>query len=79
MCFLSDIDKSLQRLGEQTILSQLHSDRRQDTAAVELRWLIRHARACLTRAGARAGDRVALIAGNSARWIAADLAILAAG
>ena len=45
-------------------------------------WLaerIRRARAFLSDAGVRPGDRVALLGTNSAGWVAADLAIIAHG
>lgn len=41
--------------------------------------LIARARGFIAKAGVQPGDRVALLAPNSARWVAADLAILAHG
>ncbi|MBI3272259.1 MAG: AMP-binding protein [Planctomycetes bacterium] len=46
------------------------------TAAADL---VGRARAFLAGAGVKPGDRVGLLAPNSARWVAADLAILAEG
>jgi long-chain acyl-CoA synthetase len=79
MYFLNSIDQTLKKMGEQRILSQFGGDRRWDTSASELRTLIRRGHTFLTRSGVQPGDRIALIADNSARWVAADLAIVAAG
>ncbi len=45
----------------------------------EIRQLIDRARASVRASGVKPGDRVAILAPNSARWVAADLAVIAEG
>ena len=61
------------------LVIEIHGKEQRPTTGAELLKLVAHARGLLRSAGVRPGDRVALLAPNSSRWVAADLAILAEG
>jgi len=76
------IEKMLGSLGSragQPLVVEVHGERLVEFTGGQLRDLVASARGFLASRGVAAGDRVALIAHNSARWAAADLAILGAG
>lgn len=77
--FLEVIHAAVQKTREDQLLIELHGKERRPTSAAQLLHLVAHARGALRRAGVKPGDRVALLAPNSARWVAADLAILFEG
>ena len=60
-------------------LIEVHGQRLVPTTSEEFHELIDRARAFLEKSGVRPGDRVALLAPNSVKWVACDLAILASG
>jgi long-chain acyl-CoA synthetase len=64
---------------ERATLIEIHGNEQRVTAGDGVLDLIARARAYLLEAGVKTGDRVALLAPNSTRWVAADLAILASG
>ncbi|MDC0674251.1 AMP-dependent synthetase/ligase [Nannocystis radixulma] len=77
--FLDVIHAAVQKTREDHLLIELHGKERRPTSAAQLLHLVAHARGFLRRAGVKPGDRVALLAPNSARWVAADLSILFEG
>ena len=82
MSFLDDIFARLE--AEQiSILHELGGNQAQQAASVQrgrdLLGMIAKARAFLSARGLKKGDRCALLAHNSVRWIAMDLAVMAEG
>jgi len=61
------------------VLQQFESDRIVSDSGPEILKLVRVARAFIAQAGLKRGDRCALLASNSIRWAALDLALMAQG
>ncbi len=79
MSFIETIHENLDRAADRPLIIEVHKERLVETSGAALKQLIARARGYLTSRGVAPGDRVALIAHNSARWAAADLAVLGAG
>ena len=82
MSFLDDIFARLEAAGETVVLEELDGDARQAAPVQigrDLLGAIAKARAFLSARGLKKGDRCALLAHNSAGWVAMDLAIMAEG
>lgn len=79
MNFLEDIFQRLARTPERTVLQEVRDGRIVAKTCGDLLTLIQSARGFLRKAGLRKGDRCALLAPNSIRWTALDLAIMAEG
>ena len=79
MTFLEDIFAQLAAAQDTTFLQELRDAQTASFTGRELLDLIGRARAFLRSRGLRKGDRCALLAPNSIRWIAMDLAIMAEG
>lgn len=79
MSFLNTIFDNLRDQPERAKLIEVHATTLRGTDGTGLLDLIAKARGYLASAGVKPGDRVALLAPNSVRWVAADLAALAAG
>ena len=82
MSFLDDIFARLEAAGENVVLQELHGETQQAASPQSGRGLleaIATARALLSAKGLKRGDRCALLAHNSVRWAAMDLAIMAEG
>lgn len=80
MNFLEEIWQRFEDWGERPVLGEAHAEEESTEATgSELLMLIQAARRFLRAAGVRKGDRVALLAPNSIRWVAMDLAIMAEG
>ena len=77
MSFVSDIFAQLDKAGDTVILQELRDGRTIQATGRDLLAMISQARTFLTGKGFRKGDRCALLAHNSIRWVAMDLAILA--
>ena len=81
MSFLEDIFAQLEATGESVVLQELRGGETQQAASLKngpgLLESIATARAFLAARGLRRGDRCALLAHNSVRWVAMDLAIMA--
>ncbi len=78
----SFVDRFLSNLEahrERAFVVEVHHERMAPTRGALLRAMIEDARESLRVRGVKAGDRVVLVAPNSARWVAMDLAILAEG
>jgi long-chain acyl-CoA synthetase len=79
MNFLEDIFERLARTPKRIVLQETREGRIVSTTGGELLASVQTARAFLRKAGLRKGDRCALLAPNSIRWAALDLAIMAEG
>ena len=79
MNFLHHILDGLAGQPDKPILVEIHGPELRPTTCAELRAYIDRVRQSLRAAGIVPGDRVALLAPNSSRWVAADLAIMAEG
>lgn len=79
MNFLERIFDNLGDCPERAKLVEVRGTSLQGTDGAGILELVGRARASIEEAGIDPGDRVALLAPNSTRWVAADLAILAAG
>lgn len=79
MSFHETIFAALKKAGDSHALIEIHGKEQRPVAASAVLALIARARGALRRAGVKPGDRVALLAPNSAKWVAVDLAILAEG
>ncbi len=77
--FLENIFSQLQRSLGRVVLREIHGEQFVSATGRELLDQVRHVRAYLRNAGLRAGDRCALLAPNSIRWAAFDLALMAEG
>jgi len=74
-----DIFLQLERAGNTVILHELRDTETIKASGRDLLHMIARARAFLSERGLRKGDRCGLLAHNSIRWIAMDLAIIAEG
>ncbi len=79
MSFLEIIWERLGRARSVPVLGEVRAGRIETITGGEFLALIEAARQKLARAGLRPGDRCALLAHNSMRWAAADLALMAEG
>jgi long-chain acyl-CoA synthetase len=79
MTFLEDIFTQFAATQDTTLLQELRDTQTVSVTGRELLDLIGKTRAFLRTRGLRKGDRCALLAPNSIRWIAMDLAIMAEG
>ncbi len=77
--FLSTFFERLAARGDADAIIETHGEVLVPTSAAALSRMVGCARATLNARGVTPGDRVVLLAPNSARWVAADLAILAEG
>lgn len=79
MSFHETIFAALSKAGDTEALIEIHGKEKRPVSARSVLGLVARARGALRRAGVKPGDRVALLAPNSAKWVAADLAILFEG
>jgi len=79
MSFLKDIFTVLDAATDQALLAQLRDGSAGQVNGRELCVMVAQARAFLASRGLRKGDRCVLLAANSIRWVAMDLAIMAEG
>jgi long-chain acyl-CoA synthetase len=77
MSFLEQIFASLERDGDAVVIREAREGGSLSLTARELLAQVQVARAYLRRLRLKNGDRCALLAHNSAQWIAMDLAIMA--
>src|SRR5580693_10115282 len=75
--FLENLFAQLQRNSARTILREIHGDQFTNVTGGQLLAQIQQAREALRRHNLQPGDRCALLAPNSIRWIAIDLAMIA--
>ncbi len=79
MTFLEEILAGMESNGEAVVLQELHADQPVSFTGRDLLASVQVARAYLRRLRLKKGDRCALLANNSMRWVAMDLAIMAEG
>jgi len=79
MNFLEHIFERVKGAAEQPVVQEIRSGRLTTATGSELLAQVSAARMYLRQAGLRRGDRCALLAPNSIRWVAADLALMAEG
>jgi long-chain acyl-CoA synthetase len=79
MSFIEQLHLQLDRMGEAPAITEITQRGPVEHSARTVLSLAARARSTLTQHGVQPGDRVVLISPNAARWVAADLAILAAG
>jgi long-chain acyl-CoA synthetase len=79
MTFLENILAELASAPDSAFLQEIRLDTTNSASGKEILDLIAKARTFLSQKGLKKGDRCALLAGNSIRWIAMDLAIIAEG
>ena len=79
MTFLEQIFATLERGGDAVVLQELRDGQPVSLTARQLLAQVLIARAYLRRLRLKKGDRCALLAHNSMRWVAMDLAIMAEG
>lgn len=79
MNFLERIFDNLKDKPERTKLIEVRGGNLQGTDGAGILDLVARARAFIEKAGVKPGDRVGLLAPNTTRWVAADLAIVASG
>jgi long-chain acyl-CoA synthetase len=79
MNFLERIFVRLDESGGATVVQEIRGQQLVPASSNELLSLVAKVRGFLTATGLRKGDRCALLAPNSIRWVAADLALMADG
>jgi long-chain acyl-CoA synthetase len=79
MNFLENIFTRMQGAADRVVLAEAHADGNLTATSAELLAQISVAREFLRASGLAKGDRCAIIAPNSIRWAALDLAIIAEG
>ena len=79
MSFVHDLFSQLQAAANLLILQEIRDGQTTGVTGGELLELIGKARAFLATKGLKKGDRCGLLAPNSIRWIAMDLAMMAEG
>ncbi len=79
MNFLKNIFDRLGKTPDRATLQEAHGGGIKSASCRELLVLVGTARAFLAKAGLRKGDRCAVLAHNSIRWAALDLAMMAEG
>ena len=79
MNFLEKIFGQLAAAPENLVLREIHAESTASVTARELLSMTQQARAAIRAAGLQPGDRCGLLAPNSIRWVALDLALMAEG
>jgi long-chain acyl-CoA synthetase len=79
MSFLDQILSNLGQRADAVVLQEMRAEQTVSSTARQLRGQVQVARAYLRRLRLKKGDRCALLAHNSVRWVALDLAIMAEG
>ncbi len=79
MTFLETIFARLERAAGLPVLGEVRNGQIVPMTGTDLRAIIAKARGFVTARGLKPGDRCALLAPNSIRWVALDLAMMAEG
>jgi long-chain acyl-CoA synthetase len=77
--FIGEIFAQLQAAADTRILAEIRDGEITGVTGGELLELVRKARTFIASKGLRKGDRCGLLAANSVRWVAMDLALMAEG
>ncbi|HET9407659.1 MAG TPA: AMP-binding protein [Candidatus Sulfotelmatobacter sp.] len=79
MPFVGEIFSRLKASADVPVLQEIRDGQITRVTGAELLELVRKARSAIATKGLKKGDRCSLLAANSIRWVAIDLAILAEG
>ena len=79
MPFIGEIFSQLQHLANTPMLQEIRDGQITATTGAQLLQLIHKARTFLASKGLKKGDRCGILAANSIRWVAMDLAAMAEG
>jgi long-chain acyl-CoA synthetase len=79
MTFLEQISDRLQQAGTAPVVREIRDGKITSATGGEFLGMVQQARAFLLARGLKKGDRCALVAPNSIRWAALDLAMMAEG
>jgi len=79
MTFLEQISDRLQQAGTAPVVREIRDGKVTSATGGEFLGMVQQARAFLLARGLKKGDRCALVAPNSIRWAALDLAMMAEG
>jgi len=79
MPFVGDIFSQLKAAAQNTVLQEIRNGEFTGVSGPELLELVRKARTFLASKGLKKGDRCGILAANSIRWLALDLAAMAEG
>src|SRR5271163_1263527 len=79
MSFLENIFEALGKAGDSSVLAEIRDGEIAGVTGNELLELVRRARTFIAAKGLRKGERCGLLAANSIRWVAMDLALMAEG
>lgn len=79
MSFLDSIFENLQRRGDSIVLREIHDGQFRDVSGRDFLKLVSQARKFLGGLNLNKGDRCGLLAPNSVRWLALDLALISEG
>lgn len=79
MPFVGEIFSQLKAAADTPVLAEIRDGEITGVTGAELLEMVRKARTFLASKGLKAGDRCGLLAPNSIRWVALDLAIMAEG
>jgi long-chain acyl-CoA synthetase len=77
--FIEDIFAQLKQASSRVVLREIHGEKFTSISGKELLEQVARVRSHLRRTGLQPGERCALLAPNSARWIAFNLAMLSEG
>jgi long-chain acyl-CoA synthetase len=77
--FIEEIFSQLQAAADTRILAEIRDGEVSGVTGTELLELVRRARRFITTKGLPKGERCGLLAANSIRWVAMDLALMAEG
>ena len=77
MTFLENIFERLHQAGSAPVLREIRHGKMNSVSGDELLSMIQEARSFLIARGMKKGDRCALLASNSVRWVALDMAMMA--
>ncbi len=77
--FVGDIFSQLQAAADTRVLAEIREGEITGVTGKDLLELIRKARTFIASKGLKKGDRCGLLAANSIRWVAMDLALMAEG
>jgi long-chain acyl-CoA synthetase len=77
--FIGEIFSHLQAAADTRILAEIREGEITGVTGVELLEMVRKARTFIASKGLQKGDRCGLLAANSIRWVAMDLALMAEG
>jgi long-chain acyl-CoA synthetase len=77
--FIGEVFSQLQAAADTRVLAEICEGQVTGVTGTELLELVRKARTFIASKGLRKGDRCGLLAANSIRWVATDLALIAEG